>query len=141
MKSKILLVISILSFAFTCCNSGSSTSSKSTPTYEATKTTLEEQEKANPTSFLTLQATYRKNLIGDWVVEGTIANSATVASFKDAVLSINYYSKTGSVISTVTRTVYEYFPKGKSKSFKIKLTGPSGTSSLGCSIESASCSD
>ena len=112
--------LTVLTLGLTSCNSGSSGSYDSGSSYQETKMTLEDKEKQNPTSFLSTDGTYRKNLLGEWVLEGTISNSATIATYKDVVLEINFYSQTETHLGTEEEAIYEYFPAGKTKNFKIK---------------------
>ena len=109
--------------------------------YQATKITLEEKEKRSPTSFLSSEGTYKKNFFGEWVLEGTISNSATIAKYKDVVLNVHFYSKTKTLLGTQSHTIYEYFPAGRSKSFKIKTMGYKGTKSVGWDLVRASSSN
>ena len=99
--------------------------------------TIEEQEMREPTSFLKSEGTYRSNLIEEWVLEGTISSSATVAKYKDVVLLVNFYSKTKTLIGTERHPIYEYINPGRSINFKIKTNGFDGTESVGWDIESA----
>jgi hypothetical protein len=71
------------------------------------------------------------------VLEGSISSVATLASFKDAKLSITGYSKTKSVVGNWSKTVYEVFRPGKSVSIKIKLNLPKSVKSVGWDIVSA----
>jgi hypothetical protein len=41
------------------------------------------------------------------------------------------------VISTESKTIYEYFPPGQTKDFTFKLSAPEGTSKIGWTIVSA----
>lgn len=145
MKAELTLPLTILLTVFllglTSCNSGSSDSYGGGKSYQQTKMTLEEKEKNNPTSFLSSDGTYRKNLAGQWVIEGAIKNSATIAAYKDIVLKIHFYSKTETHLGSEQEVLYEYFPAGKKKKFKIKLYGYKGTSSVGWEIKSAVAAD
>ena len=109
----------------------------STSSYEKTKMNLEEEEKQNPLNFLSSTGTYRRNFIGQWVLEGNILNTATVASYKDVTFKIVYYSKTKTTLGTEEKTVFEYFKPNSTSAFKIKTTGFDGTSSIGFQIISA----
>ena len=133
--------LTVLSLALTSCNSSSSGSYDTGSSYQETKMTLEDKEKQNPTSFLSTDGTYRKNLLGEWVLEGTISNSATIATYKDVVLEIYYYSQTETHLGTEKESIYEYFPAGKTKNFKIKTYGYKGTKTIGWDIVSASAAD
>lgn len=120
------------------CSSNSSRGYDSNPTYEETKVSLEETEKQNPVSFLSSNGTYRKNLLGEWVLEGKIVNSATIATYKDVVLVINFYSKTETVLGSERRILYEYYTPRQKKDFKIKIPGYRKAKKIGWNIESAS---
>ena len=130
-----LLIISLLLTFFASCDSNSNSPSNSS--YENTKMSLEDKEKANPLSFLSAKGTYRKNLINQWVFEGTIANTATLATYKDVVLRIVYYSKTNSEVGSEDKTVFEYFKPGTNQEFKIKSRGYEGAETVGFEIVSA----
>lgn len=109
------------------------------PTYNETKSTLENQERANPLDFLSTNGTYRDQVLGTKkVLEGTISNAATIVTYKDVVLEVTYYSKTNSIIGTETLTLYDYFPPRKKKSFTAKTKAPDKTASIGWEITYAS---
>ncbi|MCK4664130.1 MAG: hypothetical protein KAT68_14780 [Bacteroidales bacterium] len=127
------IVLIVLTLGLTSCNSGSS--------YQETKMTLEDKEKQNPTAFLLTDGTYRINLLGEWVLEGTISNSATIATYKDVVLKVDFYSKTETHLGSERHAIYEYFSAGQTKNFKIKTFGYKGTNSISWSIESALSAD
>lgn len=135
---KLLFGILIISF-FSCDNSSASTQGISTSqeTYQSAKLTVAESEAQNPLQFLHVQGTYRRNLIGEWVVEGKVENNATVATYKDAQLKIVYYTKTGTEIGSVDRTVIKVFRPSSNETFKYHLDAPSGTNSVGIELEGA----
>jgi len=72
------------------------------------------------------------------IIKGTIYNSATMATFKDAVIQVDFSTETGTVIETKYYTLYKYFMPGKSKNFQINVISPSGTRKIGVYIVSAS---
>ena len=133
-----ILLIAVCLFFFVSCNSNSNSNSQPTPSYQKAKMTLQEQENSNPTGFLKAACTYRKNIIGEWVLEGTITNSATLATYKDIVLRIVYYSKTRTQIGTEEKTLYDYYKPNSTQKFKIKSFGYEGTESIEFQILSAS---
>ena len=93
--NKLFFVLPVITILSCESHNNSQTSEPSNPqTYQEKKMTLEETEKANPTDFLKVTGTYRQNLIDQWVVEGSVTNSASVATYKDVVLDIVYFSKT-----------------------------------------------
>ncbi len=130
----LMMFLSSLILISLSCNSESKHNNVSPVSYQNTKMSLEEKEKRNPTTFLTIKATYKKNLLGEWIIEGTISNTAKIATFKDVILEISFYSKTETHLGTKKEAIYEYFPAGKTKSFKIKNYGYKGTSSIGLAI-------
>ncbi|GAA0876563.1 hypothetical protein GCM10009118_29730 [Wandonia haliotis] len=140
MKKVYFVVSLVLVSTFMSCGSESSSSmySNEEVSYQETKVTLEDQEKTSPLRFLTDDGTYRKNLLGEWVLEGSILNSAKIATYKDVVLEVRYYSKTNTLLGTERHTIYEFFPAGSSKRYKIKTNGFKGTKKLGWDIISAS---
>lgn len=150
MKRSLLLSAVVACLVVTACENGSSSSyssgsgSSSTSSkvdYSRTereiKVDLKTREQNNPLKYLRTKGTYRKNVFGETVMEGTISSSATLASFKDAKLYITGYSKTKSVVGNWSSTVYEVFRPGKSKSFKIKLNLPRSVKSVGWDISNA----
>lgn len=107
-------------------------------TQEQIEQELKEREWSQPLQFLSIQnGTYRKNLLGEFVLEGSIFNSATEASFKDARIEVVFYTKTRTELKRTTRSVIEFFKPGKSKSFKIKLFGPNQAKKVGFDLVGA----
>ncbi len=105
--------------------------------YEEQKMTLGQQEKQNPMQFLSSTGTYRKNLFGRFVVDGTISNTATVATYKDVVLEVRFYSRTETLLDTKQYTICEYYPPGSRKTFNLKMDAAAGTSKIGWDIVDA----
>ena len=124
----------MLAGGLTGCDSGYSNNDI---TYEEARLTLEQQETLYPTTFLTVDGTYRKNLIGEWVMVGTVGSSATIATYKDVVLTISYYSKTQTLLGTETQTIYDYFTPGNQVKFKLKSFGYKGAKSIGLAVSNA----
>jgi PBP1b-binding outer membrane lipoprotein LpoB len=131
---KIIFTVLVLLVIFNSCEN----SYVAPQTYEEKKVSLEDQEKENPTSFLQVEGTYRPNLIGQYVIEGKIINSATVARYKDVTINIQFISKTESVIGSTQKTIYEFFEPGEQKRFKLKLDAPTGTNKVALDVVSAS---
>jgi hypothetical protein len=101
----------------------SSTYSTSPETYQEKVMTVEEIEKADPTRFLNANGTYNENFWGTkFKVHCTISNKATVASYKDAVVRITFFSKTNTVLGSEDVTLYEVFPPTSSKTMELKVT-------------------
>lgn len=132
------LFLLLLFVAFTSCDNSNN---YSPPSYQETKMTLEQQENSSPTDFLSVEGTFRKNLIGEWVIEGNIVSKATIATYKDVTVKISYYSETKTEIGSEEKTILKYFKPNSSQPFKIKTNGVEGTNNIGLSIVSASSSN
>ena len=136
MKSFIFsLIISLV--LFSCNESGSKKAEKEKDSYQATKENLLEKETKDPPKFLTVSGHDRRNLLGQTVVKGTITNKATVASYKDVDVKLDFYSKTGTLLETDKETVYEIIGPGQSKNFKTKYFAPKGTDSVALFVTAA----
>jgi hypothetical protein len=129
MRSIFFIVVIIFLF-FNCAGKG-------TPGYESLKLTIEEQEKMAPLTFLSVDGKLWENLIGQTVIEGDISSSATVAKFKDAVLKVNFYTKTGTFLGSEDFVVYEFVNPGQSVHFKIKSFGPEASEKIDIKISEA----
>lgn len=119
---------------FAACHSSTSPGNFSPPSYQEQKLSIEEHEKQNPLHFLSSGGEYRKNMLGRFVLDGTIVNSATVATYKDVVIEISFYSKTETLLGTKQHSFYEYYPPGSTKTFQLKLDGFEGTAKLGWEV-------
>ncbi len=105
--------------------------------YEKTKETLEQTEQKNPVKFLSVQGDKKKNLLGQTVVRGEIANKAKIVTYKDVDVKLSFYSKTGALLEEDHETVYESIAPGNSVKFKSKYFTPKGTDSVAFKVETA----
>jgi hypothetical protein len=85
---------------------------------------LLEREQDAPETYLKTTGVYRRNFIDQLVLEGDIANTATLANFKDPVLTVQWFSKTHTRIDTKHYQIYELVPAKGSTHFKIKTEAP-----------------
>ena len=141
MKKVSALLISASIILFSCSESDSKKAEKEKDSYEATKETLQQKETKDPQSFLTVAGHDKRNLLGQTVVKGTITNKATVASYKDVDVKLDFYSKTGTLLETDKETVYEIIAPGQSKNFKTKYFAPKGTDSVALTVTAAKVAD
>lgn len=140
MKIKLSInIILFFSISLISCDSGYADSS--TLTYEEAKLTIEQNEKLYPLNFLDVDGTYRKNFIGEWVLEGKINSKATLAKYKDVVLDIRYYSKTETLLGNDRKVIYDYLAPGSNIKFKIKTFGPKGAQTVGINVADAAIAD
>ena len=134
---KLLLIISSSIIIFSCNNDDPKKAENEKKSYQATKESLQEKEKKDPVTFLMVSGHDRHNLLGQTVVKGTITNKATVASYKDVDVKLDFYSKTGTLLETDKETVYEVVAPGQSKNFKTKYFAPKGTDSVALTVTAA----
>ena len=120
-----------------CGGSDSKKAAKEKDSYEATKESLGDKETKNPENFLTVSGHDRHNILGQTVVKGTVTNKATVASYKDVDVKLDFYSKTGTLLESDKETVYEVIGPGQSKNFKTKYLAPKGTDSVALAVTGA----
>lgn len=113
--------------------------STSVETYKEKVMTVAEIEISQPTRFLTADGTYNRNFWGTKLkVHGNITNKATVATYKDAVVKVTYYSKTKTELGSQEYTIYETFPPNTTKYFELKIENYKDVNSIGWDVVSAS---
>ncbi len=104
-------------------------------TYQEKVMTVEEIERATPTDFLSATGKYSLNFWGDkFKVKVIITNKATVATYKDALIRITYYSKTETSLGSKDYTIYEIFPPTSTKTVELKIDNFKDVSSLGWDV-------
>lgn len=122
-------------FVLNNINSGGSYGGSS---YQEKVMTVEEIERSQPTNFLSADGTYRENFWGDKIkVNCVIKNSATVATYKDAIVRVTYYSKTKTALGSKEYTVYEVFPPHSAKTIELKIDNYKDVNSIGWDVINA----
>ncbi|MDQ3111368.1 MAG: hypothetical protein M3R17_15890 [Bacteroidota bacterium] len=135
-KISFFLMFAILLMAG--CQSGNPGSTIDVQSYQEKVMSVQEIENSQPVNFLTADGTYNSNFWGDKLkVHGSITNSATVATYKDAVIKVTYYSKTKTVLGSNEYTVYDFFPPNTKKSFELKIDNYKDVKSIGWDVVSA----
>ena len=107
-------------------------------TPEELRKELFEKEKRKPMDYLSVS--YKLNykiFSAKDKISGSIFNSATIATFKDIILSVTYLSETDAELSRQEYSVYEYVYPNSSTKFLIKTTSPKGTKKIGVTVNSA----
>jgi major membrane immunogen (membrane-anchored lipoprotein) len=137
MKNLFPIIISASIILLSCNNSDTKKAAKEKDSYEATRESLQNKETKNPQNFLTVSGHDRHNILGQTVVKGTVTNKATVASYKDVDVKLDFYSKTGTLLETDKETVFEIIGPGQSKNFKTKYFAPKGTDSVALAVTGA----
>ncbi len=161
MKKQITILL-IASVALTACNSSSNSSDSSTSssteginsqkTPEELKADLLAQEQNDPLKYLTVDGSMQADEIktrdaglfhdaeyspdGN-TIYGTITNSATIAKFKDVVLTVTYYSQTETAIESKDFTFYEFYNPNSTSNFELKVYPPETMSKFSLEIKSA----
>lgn len=146
MKKTILLLSASIALLFTSCNSGGSSSSSGNTDIpkspEELKMELKQQEQSAPTTYLSADGTYKENFWGDKLkINCTITNKATVATYKDAVVRVTYYSKTKTELGNKDYTIYEMFAPNSSKTVEMKIDNYKDVNSIGWDVISATALD
>jgi hypothetical protein len=66
-----------------------------------------------------------------------LTNIATLADFKDPVITITWLSKTNTPLATTSHPLYEYLGARQTISYKMKLKAPAKYATIKASVESA----
>jgi hypothetical protein len=132
-----LIIIGMVIYGTMNKSSGGATSTD-TKSYQEKVMTVEEIERAQPAKFLSASGTFNENFWGDKIkLHGIIKNNATVASYKDAVVKVTYYSKTKTELGSKQYTIYENFPPHSEVKFELKIENYKEVNSIGCDVVSA----
>jgi hypothetical protein len=134
---KLLCVLSITAILFTACKSKTEKETAEKDVYEKAKESLEEREKKDPVSFITVTSKDKHNLIGQTVIKGAVNNNAKMCVYKDVELELSFFSKTGVLLEKDNEKIYEVIGPGKSADFKTKYFAPKGTDSVGIKVVGA----
>lgn len=106
-------------------------------TAEELRAELLSTEQAAPADYLEVGGTYHRNLINQLVLEGDVSSNATLATYKDPVLSVTWYSKTQTEIGTQQYPVYEILRPHGTAHFKLKTSAPGEVEKVAMSIAEA----
>lgn len=132
---KVLLFSILGSLMIVCaCKNKTTEAAAQKDSYEKTIETLEEKEKKNPVSFLSVSSKDKHNLLGQTVIKGTIKNKAKICVYKDVEIELSFFSKTGVLLEKDTEKIYEAIEPGKSADFKTKYFAPKGSDSVALRI-------
>ena len=157
MKIQLFSIISIAILIFTGCNSNDSyTEQEIQKSPEALKMELRLQEQTNPNEYLIATSKISPNMVktrdeglfreaeystDGYNIEGTIKNKATIARFKDVVLTVTFMSQTETVIEQKDYVFYEYYEPNSTKSFSLHVYPPNAMEKFNVSVRSATAVD
>lgn len=132
-----LLMTGLIAIFFTACSTAEQKENNRNLQYESSKLSVQEIEQQSPVQFLTVSGSDKKNLLGQTVVKGKIANKAKMVTYKDVDVKLSFYSKTGTLLQEDQEMVYESIAPGATVNFKTKYFSPKGTDSIAMKIVSA----
>lgn len=156
MKKIIFTLIVATTFAFTNCNSGGFSQQERLKTAEELRMELELQEQISPNEYLSATATMSPNRVktreaglfrdaeygtDGYNIEGTIKNTATIARFKDVVLTVTFMSQTKTVIEEKDYVFYEFCEPNSTKAFSLHLYPPDATDRFNVTVKNATAVD
>jgi hypothetical protein len=136
----------LLALLLSSCNGGNSYGSESVDSYqevarpktaEELRAELLEREQSNPSEYLAVTGKYWRNLVDQLVIEGDIGNNATLAKFKDPVVTVEWHSQTETLMGRESYKVYEFVQPSGSAHFKFKTNAPSEVKSIVLSVSEA----
>ncbi len=138
----VLAFVIFLLFKDKFINNDSSTDSDNSSIEQPTKKSeselkaeLLQTEQSNPTNYLTVSGTGRSNFWNEAVVEGDIYSSATLATFKDINISVEFLSKTDALLSIDEFMIYDFIKPGGKLHFKQKFGSyPSKTNNISFNV-------
>jgi hypothetical protein len=141
---RLLASLSSLILLQACSEANSYSGSNYTAPAEKRPKTAEElraellaKEQNAPSEYLKTQGTYHRNFINQLVLEGNIANAATLANFKDPVLSVTWYSKTGTEVGAKEYPIYELVRARGTTHYKLKTDAPSYVATVALGVSGA----
>ena len=117
-------------------------------TPEKLREKLLEKEQNSPLNYLSGSGTLEENITqqpdlfhhtktdGYWF-KGYIINRATMAKYKDAVITLRFYTKTMTLINSQEVTISEYFSPRSTVNFTQKIYPPQGFEQWNMSIKNA----
>jgi hypothetical protein len=74
-------------------------------------------------------------------IRGTIKNTATIAKFKDVVLTVTFYSQTQTVIETKDYVIYEFYKPNTTNNFELKVYPPEAMKEFNVEVKNATAAD
>lgn len=130
----IVLLLGTIIYLLSTKNNQFSTNSN----YEQKVLSVQEIEKNQPLNFLLASCVYHKNFLGNkFVIEGNVKNSATVESYKDAVITIEFRDISNNLLSTNNYTAWGNYPPNSEVPFNFKLDAYNNVSSISVNVANA----
>ena len=94
-------------------------------------------EQTNFNDYLSVDYNFGLAIFSDvQIIKGSIKNSATIAKFKDIVLTITFFSETNTELDSKDFVIYKFFEPNSEVNFEIRTEYPNATSKIGVTIKS-----
>lgn len=113
------------------------TASRSQKNQTETKKKNIPKEAEKATTSIKAEVNWRKNLIGETVLTGTLNNTASTTTFKDPVILVTWLSKKNEILGETSYPLHEYIAAGKNVSYKLKVKVPFKYNDVSISVKSA----
>jgi hypothetical protein len=151
-KINLLITVVILGTIISCNSSSNSSPFEREKTPEELRIELKAQEQNNPTQYVTVDSKMKDSIVqtreegffhsaeygkDGSVIKGIIKNAASVAKFKDVVLTVSFYSATDTEIKSEDYVFYEFYEPNSSKPFSLHVHPPEAMKSFGTRIKTA----
>jgi hypothetical protein len=134
MKTVVKLLI-LFPFIFISCNGNTNTLRQKSP--EELKAELKLREHSNFNNYLSVQYKLDYKLFADeYAITGAVNNSASVARFKDAILTVTFYSGTDTQLKSLDFIIYKFFEPNSKTAYEIRTKAPGSTKKIGVTIKS-----
>jgi hypothetical protein len=138
----VLLITSVTMIVLGCNPGGPAEDQNSLKSPEELRMELKLQEQSSPDLYITATATLNPDSvlvreaglfreaeydIDGYNLEGEIKNAATLARFKDVVLTVMFMSQTETIIEQSDYTLYEFYEPNSTSPFSIHVYPPEAT--------------
>jgi hypothetical protein len=108
-----------------------------TASYDQKKASLQQQEQADPTDFLSITVQNHSNIVGQTVIEGDLTNKSSFTTYGNIRVRLTYKDGDGGTIAHEEETIDQQVQPGATESYKIKKRAPKGTSSVTAKVLTA----
>jgi hypothetical protein len=134
MKTNVKIFI-LVSFLLISCGGNSPLRLKSP---EELRKELKNREQTNYKAYLSVEYKLDKTFwTSEDVIKGIIANTASIARFKDVVVTITFFTATDTELGSKDFVVYKFFEANSKTAFEVKTKSPSATKKIGVTVKSA----
>jgi hypothetical protein len=134
MKTNVKLFILISFILFSC--GGNAPLHQKSP--EELRQELKTKEQTDFRNYLSVEYNLTKTFwTEEDVIKGSITNTASIARFKDIVITITFFTATDTELGSKDFVEYKFFEPNSKTAFEIKTKSPSATKKIGVTIKSA----